>query len=81
AQWPFEGGMLRLEPTELHMAVAEPRRFTLAIEGLDAGRFLQHMNMSNLAATGTFDGRLPLVLDANGGRSTGGTLVSRAPGG
>lgn len=81
AQWPFEGGMLRLEPTELHMAVAEPRRFTLAIEGLDAGRFLQHMNMSNLAATGTFDGRLPLVFDANGGRITGGTLVSRAPGG
>jgi hypothetical protein len=81
AQWPFEGGTLRLEPTELHMAVAEPRTFTLVINGLEAGRFIQHMNMSNISATGVFDGRLPLVFDANGGRITGGQLVSRVPGG
>ena len=81
AEWPFEGGTLRLEPTVLRMGIAEPRRFTLAIAGLEAGRFLQHINMSNLSATGVFDGRLPLVFDANGGRITGGQLISRAPGG
>ena len=81
AQWPFEGGTLQLEPTDLHMSVIEPRRFTLAINGLEAGRFLQHINMANLSATGTFDGHLPLIFDANGGRITGGQLVSRAPGG
>ena len=81
AEWPFEGGTLNLEPTELHFDVVEPRKFTLIVDGLAAGRFLQHINMSNLSATGTFDGRLPLVFDANGGRITGGRLVSRAPGG
>jgi hypothetical protein len=81
AAWPFEGGTLHLQPTELHMAVVEPRRFTLLIDGLEAGRFLQHINMSNLSATGTFDGHLPLVFDGNGGRIVGGQLVSRAPGG
>eukprot|EP01037_Dinobryon_pediforme_P007818 gene7818-7884_t len=81
AEWPFEGGTLNLEPTELHFDVVEPRKFTLIVNGLAAGRFLQHINMSNLSATGTFDGRLPLVFDANGGRITGGRLVSRAPGG
>ncbi len=81
AQWPFEGGTLDLQPTELHFGVVEPRRFTLRIDGLEAGRFLQHMNMSNLSATGTFDGQLPLVFDVNGGRIVGGQLVSRARGG
>ena len=81
AQWPFEGGTLHLEPTDLNMAVAEPRRLTLIIDGLEAGRFLQHVNMANLSATGTFDGQLPLVFDANGGRIVGGQLISRAPGG
>lgn len=81
AHWPFEGGTLELEPVDLNMAVAEPRRFNLVINGLEAGRFLQHVNMSNISARGVFDGRLPLVFDANGGRIVGGKLVSRAPGG
>lgn len=81
AVWPFVGGRLLLEPTDLAMAVAEPRRFTVVIEGLDAARFLQHMDMSNIAATGIFDGRLPLVFDASGGRITGGALQSRGGGG
>lgn len=81
ASWPFEGGSLSLEPVDLNMAVAEPRRFNLVIKGLEAGRFLQHINMSNLSASGLFDGRLPLVFDANGGRIVGGQLTSRPPGG
>ena len=81
AQWPFEGGTLQLEPVELHLGSADPYKFTLAITGLEAGRFLQHINMSNLSATGLFDGRLPLIFDANGGRIAGGQLISRPPGG
>ena len=81
AIWPFLGGTLRLKPTDLRMAEAEARRFTLSIEGLDAARFLERMEIANLSATGTFDGQLPLEFDANGGRITGGALVSRPPGG
>ncbi len=81
AIWPLLGGTLRLAPTELRMAEAEVRRFTLAIEGLDAARFLERMEIANLSATGKFDGTLPLAFDANGGRIVGGSLISRPPGG
>lgn len=81
ASWPFLGGMLSLEPTELRMGIAEPRHYTLTIVGLDAAKFVERMQLGNLSATGTFDGQLPLVFDANGGRIVGGNLLSRAPGG
>ena len=81
AQWPFEGGTLQMEPVALHLGSVDPNKFALVINGLEAGRFLQHINMSNLSATGLFDGRLPLVFDTNGGRIIGGQLISRAPGG
>ena len=81
AQWPFLDGQLRLEPTRMVLGAAEVRHFTLAVEGLDAARFVQHLQLSNLAASGVFDGRLPLVFDENGGRIEGGALVARPPGG
>lgn len=81
ATWPFLGGKLSLEPTVMRVGVAETRRYTLVIEGLDAAKFLERMELGNLAATGTFDGRMPLVFDDNGGRIEAGNLVSRAPGG
>lgn len=79
--WPFLGGKLRLAPGDLRMTVNEPRRFRIEIEGLDAAKFLERMELANLSATGMFDGHLPLEFDANGGRITGGQLVSRPPGG
>lgn len=79
--WPFLGGKLRLAPGELRMTVNEPRRFRIEIEGLDAAKFLERMELANLSATGVFDGHLPLEFDANGGRITGGQLLSRPPGG
>lgn len=81
AHWPFLDGRLMLEPTRMVLGAAEVRRFTLAVDGLDAARFVQHLQLSNLAATGVFDGRLPLVFDENGGRIEGGALVARPPGG
>ena len=79
--WPFLGGKLRLAPGDLRLTVNEARRFRIEIEELDAAKFLERMELANLSATGTFDGVLPLEFDANGGRITGGTLVSRPPGG
>lgn len=80
AQWPFMGGRLSLDPTTLRFAQAEERRFTLVIDGLDAAQFVSHMEMANITATGVFDGRLPVVFDANGGHIVGGALASRGGG-
>lgn len=79
--WPFLGGTLTLKPVDLNLGKAETRRYVLAIEGLDAGQFVQHMDLENINASGTFDGELPLVFDSFGGRVEKGLLVSRPPGG
>jgi len=81
AVWPFLGGKMRLAPGDFRLTVNEPRRFRVELEGLDAAKFLERMELANLSATGTFDGHLPLEFDASGGRITGGALVSRPPGG
>ena len=81
AQWPFLGGTLTLEPTRMTLGGAEVRRFILTIVGLDAARLVEQMEMNNLSASGTFDGRLPLLFDEQGGRIVAGKLASRPPGG
>ncbi len=81
AHWPFLDGRLSLEPTRMVLGAAETRRYVLGIEGLDAARFLQRMELGNISASGSFDGKLPLVFDENGGRIEGGLLISRPPGG
>ncbi|WP_338468071.1 YdbH domain-containing protein [Novosphingobium sp. ZN18A2] len=81
AHWPFMGGTLRLEPTELHFAVSEPRHYVLDIRGLDAAKFVEKMDFGNLSATGVFDGKLPLLFTDEGGFIEGGALESRPPGG
>lgn len=79
--WPFMGGTLTMRPTDVRFGEGEVRRFTLVVEGLQAARFIERFELANLSATGTFDGRLPLVFDDEGGRIEGGVLVSRPPGG
>ncbi len=81
ATWPFLDGELRLRPTNLTLGTPEVRRFTLEVIGIEAGRFMERMNLANISASGKFDGSLPLVFDENGGRIVGGLLVSRPPGG
>ena len=86
ARWPFVGGTVALEPTDLRMAILEQRRFTLTIAGLDAAKLVEKMQLSNIAASGIFDGQLPLVFGGYPvrdyqGRIVGGTLLSRPPGG
>ena len=81
ARWPFLDGTLTLEPTQMQLGAAETRRYTLRIDGLDAAKFVERMDMGNISATGIFDGVMPIVFDENGGRLDGGLLVSRPPGG
>lgn len=81
ATWPFMDGSLRLKPTQMVLGADETRRFTLEVEGIDAALFVQRLELSNISASGKFDGALPLVFDENGGRIEQGILLSRAPGG
>ena len=81
ARWPFMDGTLRLRPVDIEIGTDHSVRYVLVINGIDAARFVQHLEMGNLAATGTFDGRLPLIFDKDGGRIERGRLTSREPGG
>jgi hypothetical protein len=80
--WPFLGGTLTLRPVELNIGIPEERRYIIEIEGADAAQFIATMEMTNLSATGVFDGTLPIVFDEFGnGSIDNGLLVSRVPGG
>ena len=80
--WPFMGGRLDLRKVDLNFGVKEERRYIFDVTGLDAGVFVNYMNLGNIGATGTFDGTIPIVFDASGnGRIEGGLLTSRKPGG
>ena len=81
AKWPFLNGQLALLPTRLVLGATEARRYELRVDGLDAAKFLARLDLSNLTATGTFDGNLPLIFDDSGGRIEKGMLLSRPPGG
>jgi hypothetical protein len=82
ARWPFLGGTLTMRPLTLALGVAERRGYVLDIVGLEAARFVERMGMENIAATGTLDGTIPVIFDADGnGRIEGGALRSRPPGG
>ncbi|OYW44458.1 MAG: hypothetical protein B7Z33_11530 [Sphingomonadales bacterium 12-68-11] len=82
ARWPFLGGTLTMRPVELNFGAPEARRYVFEIEGLEAARFVERMQLDNLSATGVLDGTVPIVFDeAGNGSLEGGLLVSRPPGG
>ncbi|WP_129791195.1 YdbH domain-containing protein [Sphingosinicella sp. CPCC 101087] len=79
--WPFAGGELHLEPTVLDFSQPATKYLTFRVVGLDAAAFVQQMEFSNIAATGTFDGVIPMQFDTRGGRIVGGRMSARAAGG
>jgi len=79
--WPFAGGGLTLAPTTLDFGQEAARRMTFTVTRAAADKFLQQFDFGNLQATGTFDGELPMVFDATGGRIEGGRLQVRPGGG
>ena len=80
-RWPFAGGSLVLEPTMLDFGQSIERHMTFTVSGVEAAQFLQQFDFKNLDATGVFDGTLPMVFDATGGRIDNGRLTVRAGGG
>jgi hypothetical protein len=82
ARFPFMGGTLAMRPLVMDFSQPEARRYVFEITGLDAAKFVAQMELSNLSATGTFDGTVPIVFDKDGrGRIDGGVLAARAGGG
>jgi translocation and assembly module TamB len=81
AVWPFSGGTLTLDPTILDFSRESTKYLTFRVDGLDAARFIQMMEFSNLDATGTFDGIIPMEFTQAGGRVVGGRLAARPEGG
>lgn len=80
-RWPFAGGELLLDPSTLDLGRPSDRRLTFRIVGLDAAQFVQQFELKNIALTGTFDGVMPMLFDATGGRIVGGRLAVRKTGG
>ena len=82
ARWPFMGGTLTMRPLDIRFGVEEVRAYVMEIDGLEAAQFVEEMEFGNLAASGTFDGVVPIIFDEMGnGRLEGGLLTSRPPGG
>jgi translocation and assembly module TamB len=78
--WPFSGGRLILLPTVMDFSVDTDRYLTFRGLGLDAGAFINTLDLKDVSATGTFDGILPLIFNARGGRIAGGVLAARQRG-
>lgn len=82
ARFPFMGGQLQMRPLVMDFSQPEERRYVFEITGLDAAIFVAQMELTNLGATGVFDGTVPIIFDKDGnGRIEGGVLVARPGGG
>jgi Dicarboxylate transport. len=67
-------------PTTMDFSADVDRYITFRVIGIDAGAFIQAMDLKNVSATGTFDGIMPLIFNAQGGRVSGGVLTARQQG-
>src|SRR3546814_17199672 len=75
--FPYTTLFRSLLPTTMDFSADVDRYMTFRVIGLDAGAFIQAMDLKNISATGTFDGIMPLLFNAQGGRVPGGVLTVR----
>jgi translocation and assembly module TamB len=85
-RWPFAGGELLLDAASLDFGSPAARRLSFRVTGLDAAKFIEQLKLENIAATGTFDGTLPIVFGTSvggivEGRIVGGQIIARPGGG
>jgi hypothetical protein len=80
-RWPFAGGELLLDETLLDFSRPSNKRLVFQVRGLQAAAFIQQMEFSNIAATGTLVKLHRDDADERGGRIVGGRLVARPEGG
>ncbi len=81
-RWPLMGGEIVLQPTTIINGGRDGQNYTVQLIGIDAAAFVAEAELSNLGASGIFDGTIPITFDALGnGRIEGGFLRSRPPGG
>ncbi|MEL7730863.1 YdbH domain-containing protein [Citromicrobium bathyomarinum] len=79
---PFLGGTIALRGLDINIGTEEERAYIFDIEGLDAARLVERLELGNINATGVFDGSITVLFDAQGnGRIVDGLLTSRSPGG
>ncbi|WP_379921104.1 YdbH domain-containing protein [Erythrobacter sp. R86502] len=82
ARFSLMGGTLTMRPLTMDFSQPEARRYVFDITGLDAAQFVAQMELTNINATGIFDGTVPIVFDADGnGRIEEGLLTAREGGG
>jgi hypothetical protein len=82
ARWPFMGGELILRPTEVTYGGVGGQNYIFELIALDAATFVTQMELTNLGATGKFDGTIPIFFDQDGnGFIRNGLLIARPPGG
>jgi translocation and assembly module TamB len=79
--FPFAGGELIIRPTIWDLGVAKPRELVLEVKDVEVAKFIEQFDFGNLAATGVFNGKLPMIFDADGGRIIGGELIAKSGGG
>ena len=80
ASWPFAGGVLSVDPQEVQIG-EDDFQMTLSLRDVDVARFLQQLELKDLAATGTVEGAFPLIFNRQGGAIDGVGVLRAAPGG
>ena len=76
-RWPYAGGELTLDETILDFGRPSAKKLTFRVRGMDAALFVDRFEFENIAATGVYDGVIPMTFDERGGRIEDGSLRSR----